>query len=177
MGKLIDLTARLKAVAMDRHGYTALTQNEESEVVNYAEKKKRMLFHERRQAKRTILTEFVSAMVVLPEKGLFKVDLYDISEEGISFDVEVSQGQFKIDEVLSIRIYLNHKTYFPMNLQVKHVTHEPTEGVVRHGTVFLRGRLLDSSSDAALQYLIRFIETAGAQLRKDDGDLMAPKTS
>lgn len=178
MGKLIDLTSRLKSVAADRNQFKGFSASEEStEVVNYAEKKRKMLFQERRQAKRTILTEFVSAMVVLPEKGLMKVALYDISDEGISFDVETSQGQFKIDEEISIRVYLNHKTYFPMTVQVKHVTHEPIEGVVRHGTVFLRGAQLESSSDAALQYLIRFIETAGAQLRKDDGDLMAPKTS
>lgn len=177
MGKLIDLTSRLKTVATDRHGFTALSTNQNSEVVSYAEQKKRMLFHERRQAKRTILTEFVSAMIVLPERGLMKVDLYDISEEGISFDLEASQGQFKIDESISIRVYLNHKTYFPLTVQVKHVTHEPIEGVVRHGTVFLRGTQADTANDAALQYLIRFIETAGSQLRKDDGDLIAPKTS
>lgn len=177
MGKLIDLTSRLKTVATERSQYNGFSTGEVSEVVNYAEQKRRLLFHERRQAKRTILTEFVSAMVVLPEKGLMKVDLYDISDEGISFDVDATQGQFKIDEEISIRVYLNHKTYFPMTVQVKHVTHEPIEGVIRHGTVFLRGAQLESSTDAALQYLIRFIETAGAQLRKDEGDLMAPKTS
>lgn len=179
MGKLIDLTSRLKTTAATTQSsfHTVATNEGSHQVLNYDEQKRRMLFHERRQAKRTILTEFVSAMVVLPEKGLLKVDIYDISEEGISFDVEVAQGNFKIEEEISIRVYLNHKTYFPMTVQVKHVTHEAIEGVVRHGTVFLRGAQLESSSDAALQYLIRFIETAGAQLRKDDGDLIAPKTS
>lgn len=177
MGKIIDLTSRLKAVAHEQDMFKATASSEKSEVLNYAEKKKSLLFHERRQAKRTILAEIVSAMVVLPEKGLLRVGLYDISEEGISFDVNMSEGHFKIDEELSIRVYLNHKSYFPMTVKVKHVTHEPIEGVVRHGTVFLRGAQIETSSDAALQYLIRFIETAGAQLRKDDGDLMAPKTS
>ena len=175
MGKLIDLTSRLKTVAAGSGGFSFSIES--TEVLNYAEQKKRMLFHERRQVKRTILKEFVSAMVVLPEKGLMKVDLYDISEDGISFDVEASQGHFKIDEEISIRVYLNRKTYFPMTLQVKHITDEPSEGVVRHGTVFMRGVSTDTSSDAALQYFIRFIETAGSQLRKDDGDFIAPKTS
>ena len=175
MGKLIDLTSRLKTVAAGSGGFSLSTES--TEVLNYAEQKKRMLFHERRQVKRTILKEFVSAMVVLPEKGLMKVDLYDISEDGISFDVEATQGHFKIDEEISIRVYLNRKTYFPMALHVKHITDEPSEGVVRHGTVFMRGVSADTSSDAALQYFIRFIETAGSQLRKDDGDFIAPKTS
>lgn len=175
MGKLIDLTSRLKTVAAGSGGFSLSTES--TAVLNYAEQKKKMLFHERRQVKRTILKEFVSAMVVLPEKGLMKVDLYDISEDGISFDVEASQGHFKIDEEILIRVYLNRKTYFPMTLQVKHITDEPSEGVVRHGTVFMRGVSADTSSDAALQYFIRFIETAGSQLRKDDGDFIAPKTS
>ena len=175
MGKLIDLTSRLKTVAASSNSGFTLSEN--TEILNYAEQKKRMLFHERRQVKRTILKEFVSAMVVLPEKGLMKVDLYDISEEGISFDVEAHQGHFKLDEEIVIRVYLNHKTYFPMTIQVKHITDEPSEGVVRHGTVFMRGVSGETSTDAALQYFIRFIETAGAQLRKDDGDFIAPKTS
>ncbi len=176
MGKLIDLTSRLKTVAPAQETLSFVLEPT-TEVLNYAEQKKRLLFHERRQAKRTVLSEFVSAMVVLPEKGLMKVALYDISEEGISFDVDADQGSFKIDEEVSIRVYLNHKTYFPLTVQVKHITNEPLEGVVRHGTVFFRGATVDSSSDAALQYFIRFIETAGERLRKDNGDLMAPKIS
>ncbi len=175
MGKLIDLTSRLRSgVPVSEKMFQIPV---ESEVLNYAEQKQKILFHDRRQVKRTVLAEFVSAMIVLPEKGLLKVDLYDISEEGISFDLEAGQGQFKIDEVVSIRVYLNHKTYFPMTIQVKHITHEPTEGVVRHGTNFLRTAATDSVTDAALQYFVRFIETAGAGLRKDDGDLIAPKIS
>jgi hypothetical protein len=174
MGKLIDLTSRLKAVPPAEQ---AVLKQTTSEVLSYAEQKQKILFHERRQVKRTILTEIVSSMVVLPEKGLLKVDLYDISEEGISFDLPSDQGKFKIDEEVSIRVYLNNKTYFPMIAQVKHVTDEPLEGVSRHGAIFLKGAATDTATDAALQYFIRFIEIAGVGLRKDDGDLMAPKIS
>ena len=132
-----------------------------------------MLFHERRKIKRTILSEFVSAMVVLPEKGLMKVAIFDISDQGISFDLEMDQGAFKIDEEISMRVYLNHKTYFPIVVQVKHATVEASEAIVRHGTVFLR----QSENDAALQYFVRFIESVSLGLKKDDGDLMAPKIS
>ena len=175
MGKLIDLTSRLKTVAEEQSAFTF--SSTENEVISYSEKKQKLLFHERRQVKRTVLAEFVSAMVVLPERGLLKVTLYDISEEGISFDLDANQGSFKIDEEVSIRVYLNHKTYFPMTIQVKHITNEPSEGVVRHGTVYLRGIATSGVADAALQYFVRFIETAGEGLRKDDGDLLAPIVS
>ncbi|MBC7421816.1 MAG: PilZ domain-containing protein [Bdellovibrio sp.] len=169
MGKLIDLTSRLKTLAPSQEDFSS----KKTDVLSYDEQKQKMLFHERRQIKRTILTEFVSAMVVLPEKGLMKVAIYDISEEGISFDVDADQGQFKMDEEVSMRVYLNQKTYFPITIQVKHLTEEASEGVIRHGSVFLRG----AATDAALQYFVRFIESVSVGLKNDDGDLMAPKIS
>ena len=167
MGKVIELSSRIKAISVEP------VQRSGADVVSYQEQKQKMLFRDRRQIKRTILSEFVSSMVVLPEKGLMKVAIYDISEQGISFDLELDQGSFKLDEEICMRVYLNHKTYFPIAVQVKHVTTEQTEGVVRHGTVFLR----HSENDAALQYFIKFIETVTLGLKKDNGDLMAPKTS
>ena len=167
MGKVIDLTSRLKTLAPVESVYSNTT------VVDYDEQKQRILFQERRYIKRTILTEFVSAMVVIPEKGLLKVAIYDISENGISFDVEAHQGAFKVDEEISMRVYLNQKTYFPITIQVKHVTEEVSEGVLRHGSVFLK----QASTDAALRYFVCFIESVSEGLEKDNGDLMVPKIS
>lgn len=167
MGKVIDLTSRLKTLA------PSTMVKETANVVDYDEQKQKILVFERRQIKRTILTEFVSAMVVVPERGLLKVAIYDISEQGISFDVESDQGSFKIDEEVSMRVYLNHKTYFPITIQIKHIIDETTEGVLRHGSVFLR----QPATDAALQYFVKFIESVSQGLKKDDGDLMVPKIS
>lgn len=167
MGKVIDLTPRLKTVAKEP------THSSAARVVDYDEQKKNILFQERRQIKRTILTEFVSAMVVIPQKGLLKVAIYDISEQGISFDIESDQGAFKLDEVVSMRVYLNQKTYFPITVQVKHIKEDDTEGVFRHGSVFLK----QPTTDAALQYFVKFIESVSQGLKKDEGDLMVPKIS
>lgn len=167
MGKVIDLTSRLKSLA------PTPKVKEAGNLVNYDEQKQKMLIHEKRQIKRTILTEFVSAMVVVPDKGLLKVAIYDISEQGVSFDVEFDQGSFKVDEEVSMRVYLNQKTYFPITVQVKHITEENIEGVTRHGAVFLR----QAATDAALQYFVKFIEEVSQGLKKDNGDLMVPKIS
>lgn len=167
MSNVIDLTARLKNPA------SAKVAKDAANVVDYDEQKQKILVLERRQIKRTILTEFVSAMVVIPEKGLLKVAIYDISEQGISFDIEFDQGSFKADEIVSMRVYLNHSTYFPITVQVKHIIEETTEGVIRHGTVFLN----QPSTDAALQYFVKFIESVSRGLKKDNGDLMVPKIS
>lgn len=167
MAKIIDITSRLKNTAV------SLGSAEVAPVVDYSEQKQKILFHERRQMKRTILTEFVSAMVVVPEKGLLKVAIFDISEQGVSFDVELEQGAFQVDESVIMRVYLNQKTYFPIALKIKHVTTEQSEGVNRHGAIFMK----DAQSDAALQYFVRFIESVSHGLKRDEGDLMLPKIS
>lgn len=172
MGKVIDLVPRLKQETQPavRHNFSAV---EKPEVMDLAEQRQKILFNERRQVKRTILTEFVSAMVVLPEKGLLKVSLYDISEEGVSFDVEAEQGQFQVGEEVSMRVYLNQKTYFPISIKIKHLVEDKIEGVTRHGSEFLKV----ASTDAALQHFVRFIETVSSGLKKDEGDLMMPRIS
>jgi hypothetical protein len=167
MGKVIDLTSRLKTVSAQ------VPTRSYADVLSYEDQKKLILVHERRNIKRTILSEFISAMVVVPDKGLIRVGIYDISEHGVSFDLEMDQGSYKTGEEICMRVYLNHKTYFPINVTVKHVTNESTEGVIRHGTEFSK----NAENDAALQYFVKFIETVSLALKKDEGDLMAPKIS
>ncbi len=170
MSNVISLVPRLKTVANDN---LANDFKPEVDVMNFDEIRQKLLFQERREVKRTILTEFVSAMVVLPEKGLLKVAIYDISEEGISFDIDTQHGQFQADEDVSMRVYLNHKTYFPISIKIKHLKEEKDEGVFRHGAIFLKG----TATDAALQYFVRFIESVSQGLKKDEGDMMVPKIS
>ncbi len=167
MGNIIDLTSRLKTMAPNS------IADKQTQVVSYEEQKQQILFHERRQIKRTILSEFISAMVVVPEKGLMRVGIYDISDLGISFDLETEQGAFASGEEILMRVYLNHKTYFPIAVKVKHVTVELSEGVARHGTEFIK----TAENNAALQHFVKFIESVSLGLKKDEGDLMAPKIS
>lgn len=174
MSKVIDLIPHLKTVAKNTFpdfGEPLMVTPSE-QILDFDSEKKKLLFQERRQVKRTILSEFMSAMVVLPELGLLKVALYDISEEGISFEVEDLVGQFKVGEQILMRVYLNQKTYFPIQVLIKHATSDAKSGVTRHGTEFEKG----SSTDVALQHFVKFIESASDGLKKDNGDLMVTRT-
>jgi hypothetical protein len=168
VSKIIDLVPRLKTVNQD----TAQSANN-AEVVDLHDKKQTILFHERRQVKRTILTELISSMVILPEKGLMKVSIHDISDEGISFELDSIHGHFKVGEEISLRVYLNQKAYFPIQVTIKHVTPVPEEGVVRHGTVYLK----NEENNVALQHFVKFVESASQGLKKDSGDMMVTRIS
>jgi hypothetical protein len=137
-------------------------------VIDMTEKRNEILLQERRQVRRTILSEFIGAFAVLPRKGLLKVNLYDISDNGLAFDVEAAAGHFQVGEEIAMRVYLNQQTYFPFVVTVQNIRGVADENVYRHGANFLKG----SINDEALFHFVKFIETVSASLKSDDGDIM-----
>lgn len=136
--------------------------------MDMVEKRQEVLQRDRRAVKRTILSEFIGAFAVVPERGLVKVSLFDISENGLAFDVETGKGRFAQGEQVAMRVYLNQFTYFPFVVHVENVRVIGEEGVFRHGTSFLK----DSINEEALYHFVKFIETVSATLKRDDGDVM-----
>ncbi len=169
MGKVLDITERLSA----RKDKKNLGLSSKAPVLDMTEARQAIMSRERRQVKRTILTEFIAGFIVLPERGLLKVSLYDISDNGISFDVELAEGIFTEGEEIAMRIYLSHKTYFPFVTKITNSRVFDHEGIVRHGANFMKGTV----NDVALHHLVRFIETVSASLRTDDGDIQVPNIS
>ncbi len=182
MGKLLDITSRMKS--QDNRSQNSASFKTQSDAVGSAapvggelydmtEARQEMLNRERRQVKRTILTEFVGAFVILPEQGLLKVALYDISENGVAFDLEITDGRFQQGDEVAMRVYLNHSTYFPFTIKIANSRAIEEEGLVRHGSNFVRGTL----NDVALHHFVKFIENVSASLKKDDGDILVSNIS
>lgn len=167
MGKVLDITGRLKPQNSSTKSKTA------GEILDITRAREEMITRDRRQVKRTILTEFVGAFVVLPERGLMKVALYDISDNGVSFDLELTEGSFRDGEEVAMRVYLNHSTYFPFTIKVSNGRVIEDENVVRHGAHFVRGTI----NDVALHHFVKFIENVSASLKKDDGDVLISNIS
>lgn len=137
-------------------------------VVDMTERRNEILVHERREVRRTILSEFIGAFIVVPQKGLQKVSIYDISENGIAFDVEHESGALNLGEEVAMRVYLNQYTYFPFVAKVANGRSIIDEGIHRHGANFVKGTV----NDVALHHFVKFIETVSASLETDSGDVM-----
>lgn len=163
MGKIIDITDRLNTRKHIGNSKSAAP----APVVDMVEPRQAILTEERRDLRRTILTEFVGAFVVVPERGLLRVSLYDISDDGLAFEVDTNQGHFDREERVAMRIYLNHKTFFEFVVQCK--WHESFEdaGFVRQGAKFVRHTV----NDVALNHFVKFIEAVSVNLKADEGDL------
>ena len=161
MGNVIEF--RPRGVA-----HTDIEKGLGASVTDITEIRSEALKADRRNVKRTMLTEFIAVHAVIPGMGLEKVTLFDINENGISFDLPSPKGHFEAAEEVACRVYLNHQTYFPFVVKVKHVTEIKDEEVHRHGTEFIKGTI----NDVALHHFIKFIENVSASLKHDKGDVL-----
>lgn len=169
MGKLIDITSRLNTQKQTKKAKITGV----GELVDMVEPRQAILSDERRDLRRTILTEFVGAFVVVPERGLLRVSLYDISVDGLSFEVETGEGQFGREEPIAMRIYLNHKTFFEFVVKVKWSEFHDDLGLIRQGAKFVKNTV----NDEALTHFVKFIEAVSVNLQADEGDLQISRGS
>ncbi len=166
---VLNITDRLiERRKKSRKGGKVSNDLSSSSVESISELRAEMIKEERRQVKRTILTEFVGAFAIIPGSGLVKLALHDISDSGLSFDVEEKFGHFNNGDEVALRVYLNQDTYFPIVVKVANCRFEASEGSYRHGASFVK----DSVNQEALGHFIKFIETVSTSLRADLGDLM-----
>lgn len=166
---VIDMTARRKEQISQQD--IAPSLDREPSVLDMTERRQEVIREERRLVKRTILTEFIGAYAVLPEQGLAKVSIYDISEQGMAIDMESAHGRFAEGEEVALRIYLSNDTFMPFVARVYNVRQIPEEGVWRHGVAFMK----ESINNDALTHFVAFLESVSASLRTDNGDIVVSK--
>ena len=150
----------------DGEEFTGVT----GQIIALEEHKIEAVGSERRGVRRTMLSEFVGAFIVVPEVGLQEVCLYDISDGGVAFDLEIKYGQFKIGEEIAARFYLSQNNYFTFNVHISNVRMLEDEGVFRHGTRIVR----ENHNFEAIDYFIKFVEAVSSIVKIDKGDLRAP---
>lgn len=171
MGNVIDIRGRIKSkknqAKQSPVGKVSAKNAAKADVVDITSRRQEVINQERRLTKRTLLSEWVGAFAVVPQHGLQKVTLYDISETGLSFDLELREGQFRVGEELAMRIYLNQDNYLPLSVRISNIREISDEGVIRHGASFVDGKTLQE----AVYHFIRFIENASSSVQRDNGDL------
>lgn len=154
-------------------GGNAALRNPSAPVIDMTEKREEILSKERRDKRRAILTEFVGAFLVLPNMGanlggLQKVFLYDISDNGLSFDIETNVGQLRVGEEIAMRIYLSQKNYFSFVVKASNSRFIRDEETYRYGCEFIKNTV----NKEALSHFVKFVEAVAVDLKVDGGDLL-----
>lgn len=161
---VIDMTARRQK---QLNNNASGSQDGQATIVDMTVRRQEVISEERRKVKRTILAEFIGAFVLIPNKGLQKVSVYDISEDGLSFDIDFEHGHFNMGEEFAMRLYLSKDTYLPFTVRVSNYREIQDEGVVRHGSQFVN----NTTNKVALKHFVAFLETVTASLQTDSGDI------
>ncbi len=136
-------------------------------ILDITELRVKQIQEDRREAKRTILDGFIGASVVIPGRGLLKVNLFDISKGGLSFDIKLEGGLFREGEEVAVRFYFNQTSYFPFVVRVTSCRVFEEEGYGRHGANFVS----DLSNMSVLNHFVDFLESVSTSLKSDSGDL------
>lgn len=163
MGDVIDLKGR-KLVSTEN---LEKVETEKSSILDISSIRKEMIKEERRQARRTILNGFIGAHVVIPGRGLLRISLYDVSSNGLSFEVNPEWGQFQEKEDVAMRFYFSQKVYFPFLVRITGGRVLTPEGLYRHGAAFVP----DISNSDAISHFVNFLESVSSALKTDSGDI------
>ncbi len=166
MSNVIDISSRLNKAQSESQ--TSEVNETGAPVVDISELRTSAQNEDRRRVRRTLLTEFIGVHTVVPHIGLMRVALFNINENGLAFDIDFKKGHFRVGEEVAMRVYLNHETYFPFVVKVKHLTDVQDEEVHRHGCEFING----SINDVALHHFVKFLENVTASLKSDRGDVI-----
>lgn len=86
---------------------------------------------ERRRTRRRPILETFSIFIVIPKKGLHRLEVQNISEDGMGFDLDVEgesphNSPIKIGDTVDFRFYLNQSLFIPLSIQVVRVEEHHT---------------------------------------------------
>jgi hypothetical protein len=145
--------------------------NQDHQVINLNEIREQRLEEKRRKTERVFMNQFLGVYCMTGNNSMHQIEVVDVSEEGLGFQVPFNADKpFPItDKNFPIRLYFNQESF----LQV-YVTIHNSRPVVQNGTRYTRyGCGVDQSTStfAAYQAFVKFLQIYGEVAQKDNGDV------
>jgi hypothetical protein len=81
---------------------------------------------ERRKARRRPILETFSVFVAIPKKGIHRLEVHDLSESGMGFDLDIegedpSHFPVKEGDTIDLRFYVNPSLFIPLSIQIARI--------------------------------------------------------
>lgn len=142
----------------------------ETSVVNLFNKRQEKIEEKRREYERVVFKSSFGVYSVMENKGLHAIEIVDISEGGLLFQVrEHSSLKLDVGEVVPLRFYFSADHYISVDVKVVRSVSAIENGVAYHRY----GCLIDKtmSSYAAIYHFVQFITKCAEHGHKDDTHL------
>lgn len=138
-------------------------------VVDFEEVRAKKLDEKRRKTERIIFKHLLGVYAVSEQEQLREIELIDVSEEGLSFQIPIRQGgtlPIEMREV-NLRLYFSQDTYIPLRLKVQNSKHY-VDGTGQYARF---GCSVDNTlqSYSAYQQFVRFLKCYAEHAHQDTG--------
>lgn len=141
------------------------TSNEK--VINLSAVREEKIEERRREYERIVFRNTLGVYTVMEQKGLHAIDLLDISEGGLSFQV-AENGDLRFDEgeTVTFRLYISTDTFILVSAKVVRSFTSIENGKAMHRY----GCLIDKTmaSYSAIYHFVQFITKCAEHGHKDD---------
>ena len=145
-------------------------QKNENSVVDLFHIRKEKIEEKRREYERVVFKSSFGVYTVMETKGLHAIEVVDISEGGMQFQVrENSTLQLQVGDVIPIRFYFSADHYISIDTKVVRSVSAIEGGVAVHRY----GCLLDKTmaSYSAIYHFVQFITKCAEHGHKDESHL------
>lgn len=142
----------------------------EEEIIDFGEARAKKLEEKRRKTERILFKQMLGMYCVTGDERLRSLDINDVSEDGMSFQVPFdSEDPWpKNLEEISLRMYFSQDTYLPLRIRIQN-----SRPSIENGMKFMRyGCEIDktfASYPAFLQF-VRFMKAYSEEAHRDLGD-------
>lgn len=136
-------------------------------IVNLSKVREEKIEERRREYERIVFKNTLGVYTVMDQSGLHAIDLIDISEGGLSFQVPEKKAlEVKEGDNLNLRFYISTDTYILVGIKVVRSFSAIDQGQVMHRY----GCLIDKTmaSYAAIFHFVQFIAKCAEHGHKEE---------
>ncbi len=140
------------------------------QIVDFNQAREQKMDEKRRKAERIFFQQMLGVYCVTENSNLKSLEIVEVSEEGLSFQVPFdSKNPWPGDSKdISIRLYFSQETYLPVLLNVKN-----SRSYIEKGSRYVRyGCSINTemSSYEAYKQFVRFLKSYAEHAHKDKGE-------
>lgn len=141
-----------------------------NEIIDFAELREQKIAERRVQYERVLFDKMLGVYSIVEGQGLKAIELLDISNEGISFQISADTPEvYQKGDQVKVRLYFSQDTYVPVVVNIKNSNPINISGrkMIRYGGSFDK----DIKSYEAIQAFAEFIKVYSSLCVKDNNNL------